>query len=154
MAFYLERFLSRLGGHCNRPHWYPFPPGIDRSESPLLLRPCFLLVFSSAFFLSYSSCSFRIASSTSVFQVRLVLHCIYHARARNFTAERLDFGFTPHRIAWYQVYFSSAHEEVLSFSKYILIPDTLSFQRDSKKVKVSARKRGRNFVTATFEQFL
>lgn len=128
--------------------------GIDRSESPFPLRPCSLLVFPSAFFLPHSSCSFRVASSTSVFQIRLVPDCIYRARARNFTAERLDFGFTPHRVARYQVYFSSAHEEVLSFSKYILIPDALSFQRDSKKVKVSARKRGRNFVVATFEQFL
>jgi len=49
------------------------------------------------------------------------------------------------------VYFSNAHEEVLSFSKYILIPDALSFQRDSKKVKVSARKRDWNrIVAATF----
>lgn len=118
-------------------------------------HPCSWLVFRPDFFYRIRpACLARPSFGYIGFSGSTGVRCIYRARARNLTAKRLDFGFTPHRVAHDIRCTFRVRARVLSFSKYTSILDTPSFQRDSKKVKVSARERVANFVADTSERFL
>lgn len=112
------------------------------SAPPVPLRFLGLCQFSGPllfFSPSHSSRSFRVASSTSGSSGSIgYTRCIYRARVRNFTTERLDFGFTPHLVARYQVYFPNARASKYfhspSIPRFFGYPELSKGQRKSQSI--------------------
>lgn len=84
--------------------WFSWIEDLGTSiRDVLALFPVFRFGLFFFLFRSHSFRSLRVFLDIGFFR-STAIHCIYRARARNFTAKRLDSGFIPHGVARYQVY--------------------------------------------------